>query len=84
MEELRGARFVGHGNGRSSVLAGMMATVQERAGEEGENEGVLTAESLSSSDGSGRPSLARIDGRDPWLPARKTMMLTAMQCAPGF
>ena len=84
MEELRGARFAGNGDGRSSVLAGMAATARERAGEEGENEGVLTAESLSSSDGSGRPSLARIDGGDPWLPARKMMMLTVMQCAPGF
>ena len=65
MEELRGARFAGNGDGRSSVLAGMAATARERAGEEGENEGVLPAESLSSSDGSGRPSSARIDGGDP-------------------
>ena len=51
---------------------------QERRGE---NEGFLTTKSLSSLDGLGRPSLARIGGGDPWLSARKTMMLMAMQCA---
>ena len=69
-EELRGARFAGHGDGRSSVLAGTAATARERAGGQRGNIEELRGVATVASGSSGRHRRRRIDSGGPRWPRR--------------